>query len=243
MREHYIEQVKQALNERKHVSYSLLEYIKYYRKWKKTNTEKSSPLEKEIPWINFAALKFLKSIIRPEMVIFEFGAGGSSLFFSKFAKKVISVEHDKSWFELVDNTLKQKQIHNWEGHNILPEENDTEDVLPKREPANPTTYCSGDTNFSTHTFKQYASFIDHFEDNSFDLVLIDGRARPSCLKHSLSKVKLNGYIILDNSQVPYYLNSFDKQTLNGEYKIVFDKYGAGPFSSWFWETTIWKKIK
>ena len=54
------------------------------------------------------------------------------------------------------------------------------------------------------SFQNYASAIDQFGAHSFDLVLVDGRSRPSCFKHAVPCVAPNGYIVLDNSDVPHH---------------------------------------
>jgi predicted O-methyltransferase YrrM len=54
-------------------------------------------------------------------------------------------------------------------------------------------------------FALYVKQIDEFPDEYFDIILIDGRARPSCIKRSVSKVKPGGLLILDNSEREYYL--------------------------------------
>src|SRR5438876_373724 len=39
-----------------------------------------SPLEFEIPWFSYAAIDFLKGFLHSQMVGFEYGSGGSTLF-------------------------------------------------------------------------------------------------------------------------------------------------------------------
>ena len=74
-----------------------------------------SPLEDGMPWMTFDAINFLKRILHNRMMVFEYGSGGSSVFFSQFVEKVFSVEHDKGWLKLVEEKIKQQQINNWTG--------------------------------------------------------------------------------------------------------------------------------
>ena len=46
---------------------------------------------------------------------------------------------------------------------------------------------------------KYADTSD-IEDNSLDLVIVDGRNRVNCLLNSLDKVKVGGIIVLDNAE-------------------------------------------
>ena len=83
--------------------------------------------------------------------------------------------------------------------------------------------------------------IDQYPDEYFDIILIDGRARPSCFQYSFQKLKIGGLIILDNADIDYYY--YIHETLNSELWIKYDFVGAGGYVSQFWQTCIWKKIK
>jgi len=52
-----------------------------------------------IPWITYAAFEFLSQFDYAESTIFEFGSGNSTLFWAGRARKVISIETNKEWFE------------------------------------------------------------------------------------------------------------------------------------------------
>lgn len=53
-------------------------------------------------------------------------------------------------------------------------------------------------------FKAYASAIDAYPDGHFDVVMVDGRARTSCLVHALPKLRKGGLSILDNAEREHY---------------------------------------
>jgi hypothetical protein len=88
-------------------------------------------------------------------------------------------------------------------------------------------------------FHGYASSIDSFPDSFFDLVAVDGRARPSCIYHARRKVKIGGYLMLDNSERAHYQRA--KELLSDWEKHEF--YGPGPYNYCFSETTIWKRSR
>lgn len=50
-----------------------------------------------IPWISYPALHFLETRTRPDMQVFEFGSGYSTLWWATRVKKVIACESDASW--------------------------------------------------------------------------------------------------------------------------------------------------
>lgn len=55
---------------------------------------KSRPL----PWFTYPAIHFLNRRITPELRLFEYGSGCSTLWFAERVKEVVSVEHDSAWF-------------------------------------------------------------------------------------------------------------------------------------------------
>jgi len=52
-----------------------------------------------IPWITYACMQFLGSRLHPDMSVFEFGSGFSTLWWAKRVRRVVSCEHDKEWYE------------------------------------------------------------------------------------------------------------------------------------------------
>lgn len=53
--------------------------------------------DKPLPYLNYAVIHFLQLRLRPEMTVFEYGAGFSTLFFAARCSHVTSVEHDAGW--------------------------------------------------------------------------------------------------------------------------------------------------
>lgn len=62
---------------------------------------------KPLPWISIPTIEILKEKDLSELTVFEFGAGNSTIWFSKRVKKITSVEHDKSWFEFVKKQFNE----------------------------------------------------------------------------------------------------------------------------------------
>ncbi|MES3016322.1 MAG: FkbM family methyltransferase [Bacteroidota bacterium] len=57
-----------------------------------------------IPWVTYSFIDFVAERIKNDHTIFEFGSGNSTLYYARKAKKVVSVEHDKAWFEKISAT-------------------------------------------------------------------------------------------------------------------------------------------
>lgn len=189
-----------------------------------------------IPWLPYLATEYIKRL-NPYR-IFEWGSGGSTLFFADVlhSDSVVSVEHDKEWY---DKVLPLIPYYNRDNYHLIPYE--SPELGPDK--ANPMHYKSGSTELGPVNFKKYASVIDQY--GKFDLILIDGMARASCLYHAISHVKPGGCIVLDNvGDRPYYLEQTDY--LFGNYedgweRIVFSGYG--PILDYQWSTLILKNTR
>lgn len=126
------------------------------------------------PWITPDALRHLKSIVKPDWKVFEWGSGGSTAFWARNCAFVISIEHNLEWIE---RTLKLLHRLNVPQYKIQlqwhPGKNDK--------------------------FKSYAAAIQPY--HNLDLVFVDGEAssRGHCLNYALSRVRPGGYLLLDNS--------------------------------------------
>lgn len=143
----------------------------------------------EKPWISAKARNWLDSFLKPEMVVFEYGSGGSTLFFARRVKKVISVEYQLLWFLAVLLALLRRGFTNFKLHLSRPEKGK---YLDKN-------YVSSDPNINNFSFRKFVTTIDQYPDNFFDLVFIDGRARNQCIRHAIPKIKIRGYLLLDDS--------------------------------------------
>lgn len=54
-----------------------------------------------IPWVTYAFIDFIKPRLSKQMSIFEYGSGNSTLFYAKYAGRVVSVEHDEAWYRKI----------------------------------------------------------------------------------------------------------------------------------------------
>ena len=182
------------------------------------------------PWLPYLVTDYIKQLHLNR--VFEWGSGGSTIFFSKRVPFFVSIEHDVEWYNKTKPLLKPE-----DKYNLIPYESDS--IGPDK--ANPTHYKSGSTQLGDVNFKRYASAIDDY--GKFDLILIDGMARASCLAHAYSHVTDGGCIVLDNTgDRPYYL----EQTahLFGNYESGWETItfmGYGPILDYKWETTVFIK--
>lgn len=172
----------------------------------------------DIPWLPYLAIDYLDQWLKRSMTVFEWGAGKSTGWLAQRVEKVISVEHNPEWSIGLRDNIDLRVI--------VPKAGELGD-----NPADPHHYRSrpmGGVNF-----KAYASAIDEFEP--FDLILVDGRARASCIYHALTKIKKGGFIVIDNTERDYYLSRVGSYVEDWN-RITF--YGNGPENTWKWETTF-----
>jgi hypothetical protein len=94
----------------KTVSYSLEQYaqlrsliVQYAEPWLQSAII-HRPVDRQnepIPFIVDACFEFLKRHIQPDYAIFEFGSGGSTMWWAKAVKTVVSVEHHPCWYDAI----------------------------------------------------------------------------------------------------------------------------------------------
>jgi len=227
----YLIEIKK--NKRKYKNFEVIKSFSWFQPWIRSNLEGKSPLEEAKPWITFPAIEFLEKYICEGMRVFEYGTGGSTLFFLRSGAKVISVEHDRKWAEIV----KARINHNMENWSLRVTPPKIEGNLSRKKVENPEDYVSGSPDYQKASFKEYVQGIDFYSNNFFDIILIDGRARPSCFLHSLNKVKAGGIIIWDNTDRTYYHFAMD---IADDKKFEFlDFPGPSPYVRSFTRTSIW----
>ena len=201
--------------------------LKYRDAWKKSLRPGHSPLLDEMPMLTFPAIEWLESNLNKNMRVFEYGSGGSTIFFSRRVKEVVTVEHHRQWWEAVGERLNKCGINNC---NLMLFE-------PERDVDGDGGFYSSNSLYAGYNFSQYVRAIDSFPEESYDLIVIDGRARVDCITHAIGKVKRGGFLILDNSERPRYKDG----------KRYLDNYpqtkcnGVGPYARSIWHTTIWMK--
>jgi hypothetical protein len=133
------------------------------------------------------------------MKVFEYGAGSSTLFFSTSCHSVVSVEHSAEWVAILREHLADRSNVDLR----LAEAEPIKDPLPYSSTSFTSTF-GGDLYYGK-SFEKYVRTIEQFPDRHFDLVLVDGRARTSCIRTALPKIVAGDYLLLDNSERPDYL--------------------------------------
>jgi predicted O-methyltransferase YrrM len=207
-----------------------------YPKWRDSRMRDGRPLTDGCAWVTYGAIEFLEAGITRTMRVFEYGSGGSTIFLASRAREVVSVEHDHNWAREVTGAIAALGLTNATVRHVEP----SADPSSLHEDASdPDAYVSSDADFAGRSFRAYAAAIDEYADGEFDLILLDGRARPSCFKHALPKLSLGGLMILDNADRAHY--AYITATMDELGSRRRDFAGAGPYNQHFWKTSVWEQ--
>lgn len=180
--------------------------------WKKSFLDGFSQDENgdAVPWMSYPAIEFFKKNLNRNHTIFEFGCGASTLFFTKRVKKVVSLETRENWKGLVEEKLQSQGSENSEIHLM-------EDGLEN---------------------ENYENFARNYGEK-FDFIIIDSLKRFNCSKNSISALKSNGSIVLDDSERKNYKKIFDFFAEENFKKTDF--FGIAPGQLRIKNTTIFTK--
>jgi hypothetical protein len=183
-------------------------------------------LDKTYPWLNHGAVKWLQSNLTPDMMGYEWGSGRSTVFLARFMKRLVSLEHKKKWFRKVRGLMEEYGVTNVDYYFIPPGEESWTDSAVRSPVWDDLKYTPRKPEFTA-----YFVHILQYPDESFDVVLVDGRARVECALNALNKIKPGGFLILDNSEWEKYRPIF---------RVVID-WGRLVFENGVWQTTIFQK--
>lgn len=143
------------------------------------------PIVSGLPWFTFGAIDFLHTWIRPDHEVFEYGCGGSTLFFANRATCVKSVEHNKKWMASVIAALAERRLSNVHIQH---------EFAGREPPLSDSNYCRA-------------------LDRQFDVIVVDGWAlgkcndadrraamsRAACFARAEQFVQPGGIIVLDDA--------------------------------------------
>jgi hypothetical protein len=142
----------------------------------------------DVPWWTYRAIDEVDLWLgtRPKRArVFEYGSGASTFWLAARSDRLHSVEHHEGFAEVMSQELASV---------------DNASLLVR--PPTPSSYPavpSAKEGYAGLDFSSYVASIDEV-DGAFDLIVIDGRARESCLERALPRLAPDGIIVLDNSR-------------------------------------------
>lgn len=210
------------------------EMMRKFPRW--LGSLKSSPLADRQPWMTYTAIEFLRQKVRPDMSVFEWGSGGSTLFFASRVANLVTVEHERLWAERVQEVMSAGHPASWRMEMI---EAEPRPSGVTDDPADPCSYASAVAPWVGQSFESYVKTVDEYPDSGFDWVIVDGRSRPSCMMHGIPKVKPGGYLILDDAARERYGWVYREMARLGW--DCFSFAGPVPYTMPFGSTTAWRR--
>jgi SAM-dependent methyltransferase len=194
-----------------------------------------------VPWITYPAFRQLERIVKPGARVFEYGCGGSSLWWASHAAEVISVEHDAAWAARVaENAPANLKVVTRVRDETCAEERQAAVAPFFADP--PELPLSHDERHNVMhglmnpEFVAYATEIMEHEPESFDVVIVDGMARALSAWLAAKYVKPGGIIVFDNSDRWQYNGAFRHLNAAGFRRVDF--YGPGPVNRLEWCTSL-----
>ena len=129
-----------------------------------------------IPWMDQKEIDFVISNLDSNDTMVEWGSGGSTVLFSNYVNKYISIEHVEDWYKNVSNEITKYPLLDITYKHIEPD-------FPRTKP---TQY---------REFKTYIEYPGSL-DMKFDKVFIDGRARAQCAEFILPYLKKDSIVFI-----------------------------------------------
>ena len=129
------------------------------------------------PFLSAVANEYFESLLTPDSIVCEYGAGKGTIWLAQRVKRVISIEHDPVWLHSIQQALDERELEA-ELHLIAPS-------------ASCDAKAAGE---------EYTTFIQRFPDEYFDIIFLDGwrPSRSLAPSYARDKVKSSGWIIVDN---------------------------------------------
>lgn len=105
--------------------------------------------------------KFIEKFLEKTDILLEWGSGNGTIYFSNLVKKIISIEHDKDYYDIIRKTIDAYNIQNLELYHV------------------PGVKVQNQKKERHIAFADYINF-PIINNLKFNKVLIDGRARKHC---------------------------------------------------------------
>lgn len=167
-------------------------------KWLQSRCRGTDAAIQPMPRFVFGSIDHIQALVRPHFTVFEYGAGGSTLWYAARAASVIAIEHQECWWQRLRAEIERRHILNCRLKLIAPNLRASAD--PGVSESDPRQYVSHWTHYQNVHFRDYVNSIGEQPDNSLHLVSVDGRARPACVLHAIPKVRPGGLLVLDDAE-------------------------------------------
>ena len=81
---------------------------KFAARWAGERLRPTTPLQRGLPWTSWPSIEYLQKRLRPGMRVFEWGGGGSTVFFLRLGCSVATVESDRVWRDRISEAISRE---------------------------------------------------------------------------------------------------------------------------------------
>ena len=158
----------------------------------------------DVPWWTFGSIDAIERFIQAKSGAaraFEFGPGASTFWLARRCASVSFVEHDAEWWSIFGPMVER--LPNVTGALVKPQ--------PPAPGAQPRC-ASGREGWEGLEFAPYVEAI-RSAGGPFDIIVVDGRARDSCLAEAVGHLAPDGMIVFDNSARARYRDAIERSPL------------------------------
>lgn len=164
-----------------------------------------------VPWYTYPSLMWLDEVVQGNERVFEYGSGNSTIWWASRVAAVTAAEHDEEWGQRVSDGM----------------------------PAN-VTLCVASCSGSSVEAVDGDGYVNAIEGRGiFDVVIVDGVARVSCIRKAVEHLADGGLIVLDNSDRPQYAPAVDLLIQEGFTHIPF--HGLAPGNRRLGTTSVFSR--
>ena len=146
-------------------------------------------IDLDVPWWTYRAIDRVDAFLKahPGAKVFEYGSGASTIWLARRAGSVHSIEHDMSWFALM-----QSRIAGFDGITL-------DHVPVDAQLSSDELFHSHKEGYGGKSFQTYVNAISKSRE-LYDVIVIDGRARAACLHVAQAHLADGGIIVFDNTK-------------------------------------------
>lgn len=136
----------------------------------------------DLPLMTQKEIDMILSYLKPDDIMFEWGSGGSTLYFPRFVKEYHSVESQKHWYVIVKSFILKSEIKSKVHLKYIP--------IPP--------YDWSTNNHTKEEFKEYIEYIGETPHKKYNIILIDGenKTRAFCAIEALKYIDNNSIVFI-----------------------------------------------
>ena len=195
------------------VPLEMIRHPEHIHHWVADRFRTSRALDQGVPWLAWPCVDYLSEYVTPQHKVFEWGGGGSTVFFLKKGCALTTIESNEGWRDQLRAGIDSENSTRWD-----------------------LRFVPADSSNAPGQ-QDYINSVS--SGGPWDVVLVDGWNRPECAARAREWVRPGGILVFDNTDKPKY--SSVPELFAGWTRKEFR--GLGPARSWTTKTDVYIKPK